>query len=161
MRRVACAVAPRRAVFSFRHWFIFKRSGARILSELRTSQCTLSPKAQHGDAFLLHEGVYYRHDVRVQMMRNTLEAPTSLSAASAHSRSACPNVKKTFLNAHTCVRRETCAAPAFSSVPIELNHSTLRRFHSVAKHIVVAIAGLRLEKDQARARHLPLGTGYT
>ena len=118
------------------------RSHVLIMTELR-APCSLSPKARHSDAFLVYDGVFYHYDQRLQMVENTLEAPTNLSNIFEHSLTRCPNVRKTFLNAQTCVRRRTCSGLQFSNVQVQLNHSIIRRFYEVSNLYVYVTVGLR------------------
>lgn len=120
-------------------------SHVKVISSLSTT-CTLSVPGKYGNSFISYEGMWYRHDPRLQTVANTVADPSSsISSVLSHSRSECINVKKTFLNAHTCTRRTTCAAPEYSSLTITLNHSTLRTFYQAARQPVLAVRGLRLE----------------
>ena len=118
------------------------RSHVVVVSELRVP-CTFSTGVRHSDAFLHHQGVFYHHDQRMQLVENTLDAPTNLSSVFEHSHAGCPNVRKTFLNAHTCVRRRTCRGLQYSQATVELNHSTIRRFYEVGNMYVYAVTSLR------------------
>lgn len=122
------------------------RSHALVLAELSVP-CTLPGRALHdGDAFMrLHDGTVYRHDVRLHLASNTLASPADRAGVLEHSRGSCPAVAKTFLNGHTCVRHHACAQLEVGDATLELNASTLRRFHAAGNQHVLAVEGLRLE----------------
>jgi hypothetical protein len=53
------------------------------------------------DSYISVGGILYRHDPRVRLLENTVEAPAATIAASG----TCPAVGRTFVNAGGCVRR--------------------------------------------------------
>jgi len=78
-----------------------------LLAGLRVS-CELGEKA--GSHFLRHRDRYYRRDVRMQTLDNSLERPARRAGADAGRRAQCPATPRTFLNEHSCRREPSCAA---------------------------------------------------
>ena len=125
------------------------RSQVIVLSTPPT-RCNLPLGEQlHGNAFILREdGTYYRHDHRLQLLQNTIDQPLDLAHANvSHTANECPNVKKTFQNAHTCTRRTTCAPQEFTSANVTLDEATVRRFFEVGNLRVHVTTGLRFSSS--------------
>ena len=98
------------------------------------------------------DGAYHRHDPRMALLDNTLEAPANASAFSGEGGASpplqLPRVAKTFLNRHTCrpVALGTDGTGiAYGGALFTLNSSTLRSMYASAGSYVHAIDGLRLE----------------
>ena len=134
----------------------------RILAELRTP-CPL-PHASAPFTYLRHvttgaddaddadaSVVYYRYDPRLRTLDNTLDAPAHDldDRADLQPRATCPNVPKTFLNAHTCIRAAACAPASYGRTPITLDEPMLRAFYTTGGSFVYAVSGLRLEAAYA------------
>jgi hypothetical protein len=106
---------------------------------------------------------YYIADPRAEYAANTLDAPAVTAPNSRVLRSQCPTVKKTFLNAHTCVTGvETCAPIKYSSAKFTLNDTMIRGFYADGRKHVHYITGLTTDtkpcNDQASRWIRRLGT---
>jgi len=136
-------------------------SNVRILTKL-TAPCTIPLGARYSRGHLRYDGAIYYFDVRLETIENTVTSPGNVSYAESrlgyvsyaestirehhpYSSVECPNVPKTFLNAEGCRRDVFCHPPAFSHVPLTLNESTLRSFHTIGDRDVLAVTGLRFE----------------
>ena len=96
--------------------------------------CPLSDGAQTSRSLLRHGGTYYQHDMRLRTLDNTVSAPynhSSVDVALRTSDLSCPTVTKSFVNQGTCTRAPTCAPLSYTSAPLVLNHTSLRRFYEV------------------------------
>ena len=111
--------------------------------------CTLQGVVAQLGALMRRGGVWYKHDPRLAMARNTLEAPADLTTPLDQRLpgESCPRVAKNFLNAPTCVRRPACAAVDYSRTTLPLSHATLRKFYEVGGVYLYALDGLRLEGE--------------
>jgi cullin-associated NEDD8-dissociated protein 1 len=120
--------------------------GVKILGEgASTFSCATAP--MHGPQFGVSDtdGSVYMFDRRVRLAGNTLEAPDSERPTTM--RYVCPNVPKTFLNAHTCrTGVESCAPVSYKSKLFTLNETIIKQFYTLAKRHVHVITGLTLEK---------------
>jgi cullin-associated NEDD8-dissociated protein 1 len=111
-----------------------------ILQHLE-GQCT----PRHNVAFLQHETLMFRHDARVHLQHNTIEAPaTRISDAGPLMWDTCPTAPKTFVNKHTCVRRPDCTSLQYSTANITLNEAGIRSFFAHGGKLVFMVAGLDL-----------------
>eukprot|EP01052_Picozoa_sp_SAG31_P027284 SAG31_NODE_2540_length_5538_cov_7.680859_3_plen_948_part_00 len=120
------------------------RADASVLTVVPPS-CTLQNGAA---AFIEHEGSFYKHDRRLQLLENTVHRPAmnlSGGPGATFAETACPTVKKSFLNKGGCRRSRTCAPTAYSSTTLVLDETTLRDFYTVAGKYVYYIDGLRLD----------------
>ena len=100
-------------------------------------------------AFMRRAGVWYRHDPRLVMIDNDLASPANIRVPLSERLpgEACPRVEKSFLNAHTCVRRPACAAVVYSATTLTLTPEVLRKFWTLGNVYLYAMDGLRLEGD--------------
>jgi cullin-associated NEDD8-dissociated protein 1 len=91
--------------------------------------------------FILHDGQYYQHDARLELLPNTLEEPT------VGSEGTCPTAvaPKTFLNKESCTLQPSCTAFQPQVASFQLNKSTMELFFTEAQKYVYVITGLRAE----------------
>lgn len=83
---------------------------------------------------------------RLRLVANALESPAQ-GVQGEHG--VCPTVKKSFLNAHTCVPASSgCSKPLYSSAHFVLNETSARPFFEIEGQFVYVVKGLRL--DNAR-----------
>jgi hypothetical protein len=92
------------------------------------------------DSYISVGGTLYRHDPRVRLLENTVEAPAATIAASG----TCPAVSRTFVNAGGCVRRPSCAPLTFTSASLILDEGTLRRWYTKSQRFVYYVTNLTL-----------------
>jgi len=89
------------------------------------------------------DGLYYRHDRRLEVLTNTLEAPTTL--VGDPSAGICPNTPRTFLNEDSCVHSSGCAALVYTDVSLTLDLQLLEDYYFRAGKILYRIDGLENE----------------
>ena len=121
-----------------------------LLAGLRVS-CELGEKA--GSHFLRHRDRYYRRDVRMQTLDNSLERPARRADVDVGRRAQCPKTPRTFLNEHSCRREPSCAATRWSSVPLTLNASTLQTFYTEGSVMMYAIVDMPLNPSRCHSTH--------
>lgn len=100
--------------------------------------------------------VYYLHDPRLRLLRNTISEPAT--AASYTSGAACPTVSKSFINAVGCTQRsqDTCAPLEFTAgIEVTLDDTTRRAWYTTSGRLVYKVTGLRLDSDAGLAVMAP------
>ena len=128
--------------------------GVILLSALHIA-CPFSLGAQvRSSTTFKYGGYYYRHDPRLVMVDNTVEAPAEVSSVpldtlASPSALMCSGAPKTFLNQDSCVVTHGCDSrnvlagiPMYSDTPFELNHANLRQMYLAGNSIVYAIDNL-------------------
>jgi hypothetical protein len=108
-----------------------------------TLSCSTAPMS--GPQFAVHEpsGSFYMFDRRVALADNTVVAPSAKPPTAL--RYECPNVPKTFVNAHTCrTGVESCSPVSYSSQMFTLEEAIIKRYYTNASRHVHAIVGLAL-----------------
>jgi cullin-associated NEDD8-dissociated protein 1 len=118
--------------------------GGAVLLAAAVSEAPCASAPVHGPLYALVDGLHYVADGRMQLLENTVEAPAVEPVTTTRAlRSECPNVAKTFLNAHTCVvGRESCSKISFSHANVTLDAATLRAFYKESGKLVLAVTGL-------------------
>ena len=86
------------------------------------------------------DGLYYRHDRRLEVLANTLDAPTTF--VGDPSAGICPNTPRTFLNEESCVHSSGCAALVYTDVSLTLDLQLLDDYYFRAGKIIYRIDGL-------------------
>jgi hypothetical protein len=102
-----------------------------IFLKADTSSCTW------GNYIQLSTGEIYRHDSRLELVKNTPEQPASYTG------DTCPTVAKSFLNEKNCKLVSTCIPLHLQNSLFQLNASSLENFYTVGQKYVYAITGLR------------------
>lgn len=94
---------------------------------------------------------YYRYDRRVGWVENTIKSPADAPSRPTARADTCPSVPRTFLNEDSCVHTEaaSCGRPAFSSVNVTLNSTTLLSWYALSRKHIHAVRGLKLEEGSA------------
>jgi cullin-associated NEDD8-dissociated protein 1 len=130
--------------------------GVKIQGEgSSTLSCSTAPKS--GPQFAVHEpsGSTYMFDRRVALAGNTVGAPSAKRPTAL--RYECPNVPKTFVNAHTCrTGVESCSPVSYTPKMFTLDEAIIRQYYTNASRHVHAITGLTLDNG---AESSPCKTG--
>jgi hypothetical protein len=111
-----------------------------------TFTCETAP--MHGPQFAISEtdGSIYMFDRRVRSAENTLAHPDAKRPAA--DRYECPNVPKSFLNAHTCrTGAESCSPIGYSSKMFTLDDAIIKQFYTLASRHVHVVTGLTTENS--------------
>ena len=112
-------------------------------SELR---CATAPL--FGPQFAEVAGRYYLADQRVELLDNTLDHPAVAYDPHPLHPFSCPNVPKSFLNAHTCVTGvPSCVPFTFRDHRVKLDAAMLRQFYTEGGKLVYYVSGLEANGD--------------
>eukprot|EP01047_Picozoa_sp_COSAG01_P050259 COSAG01_NODE_5062_length_4518_cov_2.300294_2_plen_1028_part_00 len=108
-------------------------------------------------SFMKISGIYYAHNHRMLMVNNTLTSPrtTPTGVMGPKGTEVCTDVRKTFLNRETCVRRPACGPTVYSSAMLTLNASTIRKFYEISRRFVFSIDGLTMSDTTAAYHNVP------
>ena len=125
---------------------------AAPISDVRTLELTSGkelsscPVLGYGPVFIRNpdDGLYYKHDPRLVLARNSLDSPANGEGADGH---LCLQVPKTFLNMEKCVVGGLSCNPSRYSndVEITLDFANIRNFYTQGGHFVYRLDGLRLD----------------
>ena len=86
----------------------------------------------------------FEYEPRLSLYENTLEYP----AYHSHGSTACPSVKKNFLNEEYCqVNRAICGSVSFTSDTFTLNEDFIRNIYDVDNKYVYITTGLRTDDE--------------
>lgn len=93
---------------------------------------------------------YYRLDVRLLMVTNTLKEPANVNSSSG---GECPTVQKNFVNVDSCVRRqssESCSSATFADdgTVLRLDSQTMMYWFEDSSKYVYYVSGLRVDELQ-------------
>ena len=115
--------------------------------------------------FIRHAGRFFRHDPRLQLMDNTIDAPhIETRIDSQRDRTFVPSltptfctaVKQSFTNSRGCVRQNSCSQPVWSGGTLTLDEQLLRQLFTRSQKYVYYVTGLRLDGEQGY-----LGRGFS
>ena len=121
-----------------------------------TERCELPPNPT---VFIFHDGRYFRHEPREQLVDNTVDSPyiedrmtvqtdtqvTGPMRRMGIATNFCPASVPNVMNREGCVRQNSCSQPVFSEGTVVLNETLIRDFFSKSQKYVYAVTDQSLD----------------
>eukprot|EP00746_Dinoflagellata_sp_MGD_P086016 gnl/MRDRNA2_/MRDRNA2_34029_c0_seq1.p1 gnl/MRDRNA2_/MRDRNA2_34029_c0~~gnl/MRDRNA2_/MRDRNA2_34029_c0_seq1.p1 ORF type:complete len:1786 (-),score=331.31 gnl/MRDRNA2_/MRDRNA2_34029_c0_seq1:135-5372(-) len=129
---------PKDAVTSLK--FTAARTGVILLSE-NAGGCKFGDVIRSDTE---SAGQYYRHDVRLALLENTLENP---HASPGNKGKTCSAVPKSYQNEKTCQLLPGCTPLSMQTAHIKLTKDALKKFHAQQKYVYV-VRGIKSHENK-------------